>query len=79
LIGNADDEKLESLCKLLTTVGSKLDEQLKEAEDKARGKGGVGGPPEKLMDNFFSTLNKLAEDKKISSRIRFAIMVSWNK
>lgn len=28
------------------------------------------------MDKFFVTLNKLSEDKKISSRIRFAIMVS---
>ncbi|OXA39010.1 eukaryotic translation initiation factor 4 gamma 3 [Folsomia candida] len=73
LLSNPDDEKLESLCKLLTTIGQKLDEQLKELEVKTK-KEGKPGPEEKWMDKVFVSLSKLSEDKKISSRIRFAIM-----
>lgn len=73
-IANPDDEKLESLCKLLSTVGKKLDDQLKDLEVKAK-KEGKPGPEEKLMEKFFAQLDKLSGDKKICSRIRFAIMV----
>jgi len=67
--GNPDDEKLECLCKLLTTIGQKLDEQLMQLEMQKK------IPEDKMMDKFFGTLDKLSGDKKICSRIRFAIMV----
>jgi len=57
-------------------VGEKLDDQLRELEQKAKKEGKPqAGPQEKLMDNFFLTLDKLSGDsKKFCSRIRFAIM-----
>jgi hypothetical protein len=76
-LANPDDEKLECLCKLMSTVGQKLDEQLKELEQKAK-KEGKPGPEEKLMDKFFVTLEKISSGKNISSRIRFAIMVGFS-
>jgi hypothetical protein len=68
-IATPDEENLECLCKLFTTVGQKLDEQMKELELQKK------VPEDVRMDKFFATLEKLSGDKKISSRIRFAIMV----
>lgn len=74
-----DEDNLECLCKLLTTVGQKLDESLAETEAKFKNvpvdQRPKFLPEEKCMDKFFGRLDKLSENKKISSRIRFAIMV----
>lgn len=74
-----DEDNLECLCKLLATVGQKLDESLAETEAKFKtvpvDQRPKFLPEEKCMDKFFGRLDKLSENKKISSRIRFAIMV----
>lgn len=70
-VATPDDENLECLCKLLTTVGQRLDVQMKKLEEENK------TPETKIVDKFFTQLDKLANDKKISSRIRFAIMVRF--
>jgi len=78
LLATPEEDQLECLCKLLSTVGQKLDESLAETEAKFKSVPADQRPKhlpeEKCMDKFFSRLDKLSEDKKISSRIRFAIM-----
>ena len=49
---------------------------MKEAEQKAK-ESKTRGPEENFMGKFFIKLEKLSHDNKISSRIRFAIMVSF--
>lgn len=70
-----DEEKLECLCKLLSTVGQKLDIQLQALEDAAnRGDRPKFVPEQKWMKRIFNQLKELSENKKFSSRIRFAIL-----
>lgn len=71
-----DEEKLECLCKLLTTVGERLDLQLKHLESTGnRGEKQTKFMPEtKWMEKIFNQLKDLSVDKKFSSRIRFAIL-----
>lgn len=80
IIATPDEDNLECLCKLLATVGQKLDNSLAETEAKFKSvpieQRPKFLPEEKCMDKFFDRLDKLSGDKKISSRIRFAIMVS---
>lgn len=63
LLSNAKDpeeEEIESLCKLLTTVGKLLD------TEKARGH----------MDVYFQRMNEMANNDNINSRMRFMLLVS---
>jgi hypothetical protein len=83
-LGTIDEESLESLCKLLATVGAKLDSQLKDLEDRAyyaktHPKENIKVPKflpqDKWMTKTFDQLKTLSENKKLSSRIRFALLV----
>ena len=58
-VENPKEEEIESLCKLLATVGQTL--------DTAKAKN--------HMDIYFSCMKELANDSKISSRIEFMILV----
>jgi translation initiation factor 4G len=58
---NPEEEDVESLCRLLTTVGKGLD------NPKAK----------QHMDIYFSRMNLIANSPKVSSRIRFMILVSF--
>lgn len=55
---NPEEEDIESLCRLLTTVGKGLD------NPKAK----------QHMDIYFSRMNTIANSPKVSSRIRFMIL-----
>ena len=61
----SDEEALECLCRLLTTVGQALDKETKDSL--------ANGPIEGLvdLDNYFKEMIKLAEQKKTSARVRF--------
>jgi len=56
--GKPDQQKLACVCKLLQTVGKKL-----EAREEKKGR--------KTMDEYFTTITALADDKRLSSKIRF--------
>jgi hypothetical protein len=55
-----EEEKIDSLCKLLTTVGSLLE------TPKARAH----------LDVYFSRMRKLTENKNVNSRMKFMLQVS---
>ncbi|CAG8488138.1 4877_t:CDS:2 [Acaulospora colombiana] len=55
---NPEEEEMESLCKLLTTVGQQLD----HANAKTH------------MDAYFSRMDEMSKNMKLSSRIRFMIL-----
>ncbi|CAL8148141.1 unnamed protein product [Orchesella dallaii] len=75
LLYSPDEENLECLCKLLATVGQKLDMQLKSLEELSqRGDKPKFIPETKWMDRIFKQLESLSSSKKLSSRIRFAIL-----
>ena len=63
----SDEESLECLCCLMTTVGQKLDIETKSRLFK--------GPVEGLCDvsNHLEKMNKLVNEKKTSSRLRFML------
>ncbi|KAJ2665379.1 hypothetical protein IWW48_000268 [Coemansia sp. RSA 1200] len=52
-----EEEETESLCKLLTTVGKKIDQPTHK----------------KLIDAYFARVKSMAENKKLISRIRFML------
>ncbi|KAJ1794575.1 hypothetical protein LPJ59_004501, partial [Coemansia sp. RSA 2399] len=54
---NPEEEETESLCKLLTTVGKKIDIPSSKA----------------LVDAYFARIKAMSENKKIISRIRFML------
>lgn len=56
-VDNPEEEEIESLCKLLTTVGQALD------TSKARGH----------MDVYFSRMKELAKSSNVSSRMQFML------
>ena len=69
LLKTTDEESLECLCRLLTTVGQDL-----ENETSARLiKGPINGLNELAV--YFKEMKKITEDKKICSRIRFLMQV----
>lgn len=81
LLGNQDDESYECLCKLLTTIGQKLEENIitifKSGNRNAKSR---WMPDEKFMPKTFDKLKALSNDLNLSSRIRFALLVSnWLK
>ncbi|KAM6224598.1 eukaryotic translation initiation factor 4 gamma 1 [Rhynchocyon petersi] len=57
LLKNHDEESLECLCRLLTTIGKDLD------FEKAKPR----------MDQYFHQMEKIIKEKKTSSRIRFML------
>ncbi|XP_061689117.1 eukaryotic translation initiation factor 4 gamma 3 isoform X4 [Syngnathoides biaculeatus] len=57
LLKNHDEESLECLCRLLTTIGKDLDFQ------KAKPR----------MDQYFHQMEKIVKERKTSSRIRFML------
>ncbi|XP_034170013.2 eukaryotic translation initiation factor 4 gamma 3 isoform X3 [Pangasianodon hypophthalmus] len=57
LLKNHDDESLECLCRLLTTIGKDLD------FEKAKPR----------MDQYFNQMEKIVKERKTSSRIRFMV------
>ncbi|XP_076817515.1 eukaryotic translation initiation factor 4 gamma 3-like isoform X2 [Clavelina lepadiformis] len=57
LFKGRDDESLESLCRLLATIGKDLD----HAKGKPR------------MDQYFQQIDKVIREKKTSSRVRFML------
>ena len=63
----SDEESLECLCCLLTTVGKNLDIETKRRLAK--------GPVQGLcnMRIYFKEMNKLVNEKKTSSRLRFML------
>src|SRR5262249_28028840 len=62
LLGNVEDpeeEEIESLCKLLSTVGASLD------TDRARGH----------LDIYFQRMKELTKNPNVSSRMQFMLQV----
>ncbi|XP_053716583.1 eukaryotic translation initiation factor 4 gamma 3-like [Synchiropus splendidus] len=57
LLKNSDEESLECLCKLVSTIGKILD---------------VSGN-KTLMDSYFKTISRIVKEKKTSARIRFML------
>ncbi len=58
------EEEMESLCKLLTTVGQQLDNDRDNKDNKP-----------KAMDIYFNRLEEMSKNMAFSSRIRFMILV----
>ena len=65
LLKTADEESLECLCELLTTVGQVLDTETKQRLRK--------GPQGGLSDLsiYFAEMKEIIQDKKVCSRVRF--------
>merc|ERR1719454_1319933 len=65
LLKTTDEESLECLCRLLTTVGQVLDTETKQRLSK--------GPQNGLNDLsvYFNEMKKITQDKKVCSRVRF--------
>ena len=61
----SDEEAMECLCRLLTTVGQALDKETNDRLAKGQKMGLVD------LDNYFKEMIKLAEQKKTSARVRF--------
>lgn len=59
-VDNPAEEEIESLCKLLTTIGQQLDTQ------KAS----------KHMDVYFTRMRELSQSSKIASRMQYMLLVS---
>ena len=67
LLKETDEESLECLCRLMTTVGQEL-----ESETKGRlEKGGNGALNLRPIESYFREMVKIIEEKKTSSRVRF--------
>lgn len=60
--GLPEDETVESLCKLLKTIGLQLDNS-----EKSHG----------MMDVYFHRISRMAEDKDLNSRMKFMLMVGF--
>jgi len=76
-----EEENLECLCKLFTTVGHKLESNLSDLEQRSKTneQEKKWSPEPKWMHNVFAKLKKLSQDKKLTSRIRFALLVGHQK
>ena len=57
LLNQPDEEDLECLCRLITTVGIKMDD----------------APSQQLMDAYFDRVKRIARISTYSSRIRFSL------
>ena len=67
LLNTKDEESLECLVRLLTTVGEQLDMETKAC----LAKGYISGVRDLVI--CFSEMSKISQDKKICSRVRFLI------
>ena len=67
LLKTTDEESLECLVRLLTTVGEQLDMETKAC----LAKGYISGVRDLVI--YFSEMSKISQDKKICSRVRFLI------
>ena len=72
LLVQTDDESLECLCRLVTTVGHLLDQETAAVLSK----GGQAGFSN--LDEYFASMNKLVSEKKLSSRVRFLMQVTMS-
>jgi len=80
-ISTGEEESLNCLCKLLSTIGQQLEVNIKDLADQYRAKKINLQPAEwiadpKFMTNIFNKLKQLSNDKSLSSRTRFALLVS---
>ena len=64
-VQDPDEEDMESLCRLLTTIGQQLEnEPMRDGKSKA------------VMDIYFQRLSVICTSDKVNSRIRFMVQVS---
>lgn len=66
LLKTTDEESLECLCRLVTTVGEQLD---KETITTLATRGTASGFVS--LDDYFANMKEITGDKKISARVRF--------
>jgi hypothetical protein len=57
-VSDPEEEDIESLCKLMTTIGAKIDHEAAKAH----------------METYFARITEVSNNKKLSSRIRFMLM-----
>jgi len=65
LLEAVDEESLESLCRLLTTSGSNMEKETATIPEERRHLYD--------FDNYFSKIEKIVGNKKVSSRVRFLL------
>jgi len=63
LLCQTDEESLECLCRLVTTIGQLLEQETKEKQEK--------GNSTYNFDKYFDQMEDLVSQKKISARVRF--------
>lgn len=75
-IENPEEDDMESLCRLLTTVGKQLEEevmpnkqQLEKSQAQAKAKA--------VMDIYMDRLGQISHNDRVSSRIRFMVQVRF--
>ncbi|KAM7139049.1 eukaryotic translation initiation factor 4 gamma 3 isoform 2-T2 [Macrochelys suwanniensis] len=75
LLKNHDEESLECLCRLLTTIGKDLDfEKAKHLHTSCITQGFNPAPmTSPRMDQYFNQMEKIVKERKTSSRIRFML------
>jgi len=66
LLEQTDEESLECLCRLVTTVGQALDQKTKEFLANNKSKDGINS-----LDVYFDKMNEIIREKKTSARVRF--------
>jgi len=79
LLVQTDEESLECLCRLVTTVGALLEEETNTMIAK-------GTPGFSNLDEYFTNMDKIIKEKKTSSRVRFLMqdvielrLAKWKK
>jgi len=68
LLKEVDDESLECLCRLLTTVGQELDQETRSRLQKGSAQQNAGIND---LDKYFKEMEVVMKDKKTSARVRF--------
>ena len=71
LLVQTDEESLECLCRLVTTVGALLEEETNAMIAK-----GGQTPGFSNLDEYFTSMDKIIKEKKTSSRVRFLMQVN---
>merc|ERR1719431_1759811 len=81
LLKQTDEESLECLCRLVTTVGALLEEETNAMIAK-----GGQTPGFSNLDEYFTSMDKIIKEKKTSSRVRFLMqdvielrLAKWKK
>jgi len=70
LLVKTDEESLECLCNLVTTVGEKLEMETKNMLAKAQAQG-TSVPGFSNLDSYFTKMVEITENKSIPARVRF--------